>query len=90
MKSKQSQATKYIKNLLTSRGVEVNPGIVLIGEEPWQVFEHNSRCIAIDFSGGVWVGMIGEKWECIATPCSVSGALQAIEFLTENIPAQMK
>ena len=46
MRSKQSQATKYIKDLLASRGVEINPGIVLIGEDqPWQVFENDSRCI---------------------------------------------
>jgi hypothetical protein len=30
---KQAQATKYIKDLLASRGLEVSPGLVLIGED---------------------------------------------------------
>jgi hypothetical protein len=88
---KQAQATKYIKDLLASRQLEINPGLVLIGEDqPWQVFEHNNKCIGIDPNSGVWTGLKGEKWECISETCDVSGALQAIEFLTENSLPQMK
>jgi hypothetical protein len=81
---KQAQATRYISNLLTSRRIDIKPGIVLIGEdEPWQVFEQDGRCIGIDTGGSVWIGMSGEKWQSLGS-CTVSSALEAVEFLIND------
>jgi hypothetical protein len=56
MPSKKIEAVRYIKNLLASRNIRIEPGIVLIGEdEPWQVFEYNQKCIGIDTNSGVWI-----------------------------------
>jgi hypothetical protein len=47
---KQQQATRYIKNLLASRKVELEPGIVVIGEaEECQMFEYKNRCLACHY-----------------------------------------
>jgi hypothetical protein len=81
--TKQIQATNYIKNLLTSRKLNVEPGIVLIGECDWRVFDYNRKCLAIDPNAGVWIGMSGGKWNPLGT-CTVSNALQAVDFLTKN------
>lgn len=81
---KQAEATSYIKNLLAGQGPEIQPGIILIGEdEPWQVFEHNGRCVGIDPNSGVWIGPSGGQWRCLASSCTVSAAFEAIEFLTQ-------
>jgi hypothetical protein len=79
MTKEQSEATKHIKDLLASRGLKLEPGIILVAEEGWKVFEYGERCIGIDPSSGVWVS--GESWRFIASPCTVSAALEAIEFL---------
>lgn len=76
----QIQATRYIKNLLASRGVTIESTISLIGECDWQVFDYNRKCLAIDPNAGVWVGMAGGKWNNLGA-CTVSNALQAVEFL---------
>lgn len=82
---KQTEATKYIKNLLTSRKVEIEPGIVVIGEaEECRVFEYNGKCLAVDTKSGIWVGPSGGEWKCIASSCTISSALQAIEFLIKD------
>jgi hypothetical protein len=82
---KQAEAAKQIEALLKQRGLEIQPGIVLLGaDEAWSVFEYRNRCIGIDPSTGIWIGPSGESWECIARTCSVSGALQAVEFLTNR------
>lgn len=80
--SKQLEATRYIKNLLASRDLDVEPGIVLIGECDWQVFDYQQRCIAVDPNAGVWVGLSGGDWKSLGA-CTVSNALQAIDFLTK-------
>jgi hypothetical protein len=83
MASKQTQATTYIRNLLAGRNLQIEPGIVLLGgDEAWQVFEYRKKCIGIDPSANVWVGPSGGEWRHLGT-CTVSGALQAVEFLTK-------
>ena len=67
--------------MLADRGVTAYFGIVEIGEEPWQVFEYQGRCIAIDPHSGVWVGPHGGEWRCVGSSCTVSSALEAIEVL---------
>ena len=79
---KQVEATTYIKKLLTSRNIQIEPGILIIGEaEECQVFEYNRKCLAIDTKSGIWIGTSGGEWRQIASTCTVSSALQAIEFL---------
>lgn len=80
---KQAEATKYIKNLLTSRNIHIELGIIVFGEaEECQMFEYRNRCLAIDTKSGLWVGPSGGEWRQISNTCTVSAALQAIEFLT--------
>ena len=79
----QIQATRYIKNLLSGRGVNIDSGIRIIGECDWQVFDYKRKCLAIDPNAGVWVGMAGGKWKTLGA-CTVSNALQAVEFLTKE------
>ena len=81
--SRQTEATRYIKNLLASRSVDIEPGIVIIGECDWQVFDYQRKCLAIDPNAGIWVGMSGGKWNPLGT-CTVSNALQAVDFLTKE------
>jgi hypothetical protein len=78
---KQAEATRYISSLLESRNIRTDFGISEVGEEPWQVFEYNGKCIGIATNGSVWTGLSGGDWKCISSTCTVSSALQAIEFL---------
>ena len=82
---KQAEATRYIKSLLASRNIEIEPGILTIGEaEECQVFEYNKKCLAIDTKSGIWIGPSGGEWRQISSSCTVSSALEAIEFLLKN------
>ena len=81
--SNQMEATHYIKKLLASRGVNIESGISIIGECDWQVFDYQRKCLAIDPNAGVWVGMAGGQWNSLGR-CTVSNALQAVEFLTKE------
>jgi hypothetical protein len=79
---KQIEATRYIRNLLKSRGVELEPGIITIGEaEECQVFEYRDKCLAIDTRSGLWVGPSGGEWKQLSSSCTIGDALQAIDFL---------
>jgi len=83
--SKQAEATTYIKNLLASRNIQLEPGILTIGEaEECQVFEYGRKCLAIDTNSGIWIGRSGGEWRQIASTCTVGSALEAIEFLLKN------
>ena len=81
--TKQTEATRYIQNLLASRSVHIESSISLIGECDWRVFDYNRKCLAIDPNAGLWIGMSGGKWNSLGT-CMVSNALQAVEFLTKD------
>ena len=79
----QLEANRYITNLLASRGVRIESTISLIGECDWRVFDYKRKCLAIDPNAGLWVGMSGGKWNPLGN-CTVSNALQAVEFLTKD------
>ena len=82
---KQAEATRYIKNLLSSRNIQIEPGVFILGEaEECQVFEYKNRYLAIDTKSGIWIGPSGGEWRCIANTCTVSSALEAVEFLLKN------
>jgi len=83
---KQTEAANLIHQLLTQRGLDI-PSRNLNLEESrlWVVWENRGRQVGIDSGSAIWVreGDL-HNWRCIAMPCSVSGALQAVEFLTQG------
>lgn len=83
--STQSESKAHVQQVLRSRGVETDAGIVVIAGEPWEVFEYEMRCIGIDPDSGVWIGPSGGQWACIDKSCTVSSALQAVEFLMKAL-----
>jgi hypothetical protein len=83
MSKKQIEATSHIQELLTNRGLDTFlRKMTLEDDQHWIIFELNQRQIGIDSASGVWVReSISDDWRCFAMPCTVSGALQAVEFL---------
>lgn len=83
---KQAEAVSHIKELLTERGVAITPRkMTLEDSQEWRVFEYRGWEIGIDSVSGVWVrSSASDDWRCLAMPCNVSGALQAVEFLIQN------
>ena len=76
---KQSEATNHLERLLIERGYHV-PSRMLVNR--WIVFEYQGKQIGIDAGSGIWVrGSEADDWRCYASPCTVSGAIQAVEFL---------
>jgi hypothetical protein len=85
MSKVQTEARNYIKNLLASRQLSITPRtMTLEGSKEWVVFAYKNKEIGIDPVSGVWIRMKDDEWKCLATPCNVSGALQAVEFLIQN------
>jgi hypothetical protein len=85
---KQAEAVKHIQELLNKAGYSISPRkITLEHNQHWILFEYKEKQIGIDSASGVWVReSIRHDWKCIAMPCSVSGAIQAVEFLTKAGP----
>jgi hypothetical protein len=83
---KQTEAAIHIQELLNKGGYSITPRkITLEDSQHWTIFENNQRQIGIDSVSGVWVRESERhEWRCIAMPCTVSGAIQAVEFLTSN------
>ena len=53
--------------------------------QQWTIFEYKGRQLGIDTASGIWTRESEDNsWRCISMPCNVSGALQAIEFLTKE------
>jgi hypothetical protein len=76
---KQPEAVNYIERLLIERGLNVPSHKI----DHWIVFEYQGKQLGIDSASGVWVrGSELEDWRCYAAPCTVSGGIQAVEFLT--------
>jgi hypothetical protein len=83
MSKKQAEATNHIKGLLIKRGLDIQSRKLALEEnQHWNLFEYKERQIGIDSASGVWVRESElHDWRCIAMPCTVSGAIQAVEFL---------
>jgi hypothetical protein len=80
---KQTEAVNHIKGLLRERGFSIPPRN--LGNQQWIIFEHQGRQIGVDSASGVWVRESERNdWRCLAIPCSVSGAIQAVEYLTTD------
>ena len=84
--NKQGEAANHIQELLTKRGLDIRyRKLTLEDDQHWILFQYKERQIGIDSASGVWVReSIRHDWRCLAMPCTVSGALQAVEFLTSN------
>jgi hypothetical protein len=77
----QTEAVNYIKGLIRERGFNISSRSV--GDQRWIIFEHQGRQLGVDAASGVWIRESeGHDWRCLAIPCSVSGAIQGVEFLT--------
>ena len=83
---KQSKAASHIRELLHQRGIDIpSRTINLEDSQRWAIFEYKGRQLGIDKVSGVWVRESElHDWRCISMPCNVSGALQAVEFLTKE------
>jgi hypothetical protein len=83
---KQAEAANHIQELLNKAGYCISPRkITLEDNQHWIILEHNQRQIGIDSASGVWVRESERhEWRCISMPCNVSGAIQAVEFLTSD------
>jgi hypothetical protein len=81
--NEQGEAADHIKQLLIKAGYFISPRrIALEDNQHWIVFAHKERQIGIDSASGIWVRESShDAWRCIAMPCTVSGALQAVETL---------
>lgn len=84
--TKQSEAASHIRELLLERGFDIpSRKITLEDNQQWTVFERGERQIEIDSASGVWVrASIRDDWKCLSMPCTVSGALKAVEFLIHD------
>ncbi|MGA9771818.1 MAG: hypothetical protein WBV94_22500 [Blastocatellia bacterium] len=82
----QTKAASHIRDLLHPRKLELpSRKMTLPDNQEWIVFQHKQRQIGIDIASGVWVRESDQdNWKCLAMPCTVSGALQAVEFLTQE------
>jgi hypothetical protein len=84
---KQTEAVNHIKRLLRERGFHIPSRSV--GNQRWIIFERQGRQLGVDSATGVWIRESEEyDWRCLAIPCSVSGAIQAVEFLTTERSSQ--
>ena len=83
---KQSEAVNQIKEFLSKRGLEIaSRNLTLEGNQRWVVFEHGSRQVGVDSVSGIWLReSLHDEWRCIAMPCTMSGAIQAAEFLSKD------
>lgn len=82
--TKQNEAARHIRGLLSQRGIDIPSFRLLLPDnQQWVIFEYKDKQLGIDSASGVWVrGSERESWRCVCMPCTVSGAVQAIEFLT--------
>ena len=83
---KQTQAASHIRELLHQRGIDIpSHRLTLPDSQQWTIFEYRERQLGIDTASGLWIRESElHNWRCISMPCTVSGALQAVEFLTQD------
>ena len=85
-KNKQDEAASYIQKLLSQCKIDIpSHRLTLPDSQQWITYEYKGRQIGIDSASGVWVRESeSHDWRCVSMPCTVSGALQAVEFLTQE------
>jgi len=78
---KQPEAVNHIQKLLIERGFNILSRTL---PNQWIIFEREGKQLDVDLKSGVWIRASElEDWRCICTPCSTSGAIQAVEFLAK-------
>jgi hypothetical protein len=84
--NKQAEAANHIQEFLNRGGYSISPHkITLDNNQQWVIFDLNHREVGIDSASGVWIRRsVKDEWVCIARPCTVSGAIQAVEFLVSG------
>lgn len=81
----QSKAANHIRELISKRGFNIPSRILGADEAQWVIFEYKGRQIGIDSESGVWIRASElADWRGVSKPCNVSGAIQAVEFLTQG------
>lgn len=85
--TKQAQAARYIRGLLTQRGFNISlRHLILESNQEWMVIESRERQIGIDAASGIWVKASShDDWRCLEKLATVSSAIEAIEFLISDI-----
>ena len=85
-KNKQDEAAGHIRELLSQRKIDIpSRRLNLPDNQQWITYEYKGRQIGIDSASGVWVRESElADWRCVSMPCTVSGALQAVGFLTQE------
>jgi hypothetical protein len=80
---KQTEAVNHIKELLSKRGVTVpTRNLTLEDNQKWVIFDYQGKQIGVDMASGVWKRQTpDDDWHCIGMPCTVSCAIQAVDFL---------
>jgi hypothetical protein len=81
----QAEAANHIKELLSHRGFDIpRKKLTLPDNQEWIIFEYKGKQIGIDLASGVWIRIKDNDWRCIGMPCTVSCAIQAVDFLTKD------
>jgi hypothetical protein len=84
--NKQTEAANQIKSFLSNQGLDIKPGkLTLPDGQEWIIFEREGRQVGVDTASGVWVRIKDGDWMCIGLPCTVSCAIQAVDFLTTSL-----
>jgi hypothetical protein len=79
---KQTEAVNQIKSFLSNAGLNISPRkLTLPDGQQWIIFEREGKQIWIDTASGVWIRVKDNDWRCIGLPCTVSCAIQAVDFL---------
>jgi hypothetical protein len=85
-RTKQAEAARHIKELLAQRGINISSrNLTLEDNQKWILFEQKGLQVGIDTASGIWIRSSDSDWRCISMPCTVGGALQAVEFLTSEV-----
>ena len=81
----QTEAIGHIRNLLRERGLDLpSRNLAMPDNQRWVIFEYKGKQLGVDSASGVWISEREGDWQCLATPCTVSGAIQAIDFLAKE------
>jgi len=81
----QTEAVSHIRNLLRERSLDLpSRNLALLDNQRWVIWEYKGKQLGVDSASGVWVREREGDWQCLAMPCTVSGAIQAIGFLAKE------
>jgi len=81
----QTEAVSHIRNLLRERSLDLpSRNLALLDNQRWVIWEYKGKQLGVDSASGVWVREREGDWQCLAMPCTASGAIQAIGFLAKE------